>query len=43
MAFLCLGQASEKPIELDEHASIKTSFPTFVKEYKKVGADLKFE
>ena len=40
MSFLCLGQASDKPIKLDEYSSINTSFPTFIKEYKKVGADI---
>ena len=41
MSFLCLGQASENPINLDEYLSINTSFPTFIKEFKKVGADIK--
>jgi len=41
MSFLCLGQASEKPIVLDEYSSINTSFPTFTKEFRKVGADIR--
>ena len=41
MSFLCLGQASENPIVLDEHSSINTSFPTFTKEFRKVGADIR--
>ena len=41
MSFLCLGQASEKPIKLDEYLSIKTSFPSFIKEFRKVGANIK--
>ncbi len=41
MSFLCLGQAAEKPIELDEYSSINTSFPTFIKELQKVGANIK--
>ena len=42
MSFLCLGQASEKPIVLNEYSSINTSFPTFMNEFKKVGADISF-
>ncbi len=42
MSFLCLGQATEKPIYLDEYSSINTSFPTFIKEYKKVGAGISY-
>ncbi len=40
MSFLCLGQASEKPIILDEYSSINTSFPTFINEFRKVGANI---
>ena len=39
MSFLCLGQASEKPIILDEYSSINTSFPTSINEFRKVGAN----
>jgi 3-phosphoshikimate 1-carboxyvinyltransferase len=41
MSFLCLGQSSENPIKLSEYSSIKTSFPTFINEFRKVGADIR--
>ena len=41
MSFLCLGQASEKPIVLDEYLSINTSFPTFTDDFRKVGANIR--
>ena len=41
MSFLCLGQASEKPIVLDEYLSINTSFPTFKEVFRKVGANIR--
>ena len=41
MTFLCLGLISEKPIKVDNTDTIKSSFPYFSDEMKKIGA--KFE
>jgi 3-phosphoshikimate 1-carboxyvinyltransferase len=40
MAFLTLGLASERPIEVDEAQMIATSFPGFVEMMQSLGADL---
>ena len=40
MSFMCLGQVTQKPIEISESASIDTSFPGFVEKFKEIGANL---
>jgi 3-phosphoshikimate 1-carboxyvinyltransferase len=40
MAFLTLGLASEKPVEVDEAEMIATSFPGFVETMRSLGADI---
>ncbi|RZL86678.1 MAG: 3-phosphoshikimate 1-carboxyvinyltransferase, partial [Variovorax sp.] len=40
MAFLVLGMASEKPVEIDDAAMIATSFPQFVGLMEGLGAVL---
>jgi 3-phosphoshikimate 1-carboxyvinyltransferase len=41
LAFLTLGLASERPIEVDEAQMIATSFPGFVEVMQTLGADLR--
>ncbi|MGH6783723.1 MAG: 3-phosphoshikimate 1-carboxyvinyltransferase, partial [Sphingomicrobium sp.] len=40
MAFLTLGLAAEKPVEVDDAAMIATSFPGFVETMRFLGADI---
>ena len=40
MSFICLGQVTQKPIEISESASVGTSFPGFVEKFKEIGANL---
>ena len=40
MSFICLGQVTQKPIEISESISIGTSFPEFIKKFKEIGANL---
>jgi 3-phosphoshikimate 1-carboxyvinyltransferase len=40
MAFLIMGLASEKPVQVDDTSFIATSFPTFVPMMRELGADL---
>tara|TARA_B100000927_G_scaffold288619_1_gene283530 strand:+ start:550 stop:1869 length:1320 start_codon:yes stop_codon:yes gene_type:complete len=40
MSFMCLGQVTQKPIEISESDSIGTSFPGFVEKFKEIGANL---
>ncbi len=40
MSFLCLGLASSNPVTIDDSRSINTSFPSFFKLMKKLGADI---
>ena len=40
MSFMCLGQVTQKPIEISESASVGTSFPGFVEKFKEIGANL---
>lgn len=40
MAFLALGLAAERPVEIDEADMIGTSFPGFVEVMRSVGADI---
>ena len=40
MAFLALGCAAERPVEVDEAQMIGTSFPGFVEVMRSVGADI---
>jgi 3-phosphoshikimate 1-carboxyvinyltransferase len=39
MAFLIMGLASEKPVQVDDTSFIATSFPTFVPMMRELGAD----
>ena len=40
MAFLTLGLAAERPVEVDEAEMIGTSFPSFVEVMKSIGANI---
>ncbi len=40
MSFLVLGTTSEEPIEIDDAAPIKTSFPNFIELMNDLGADI---
>jgi 3-phosphoshikimate 1-carboxyvinyltransferase len=40
MAFLVMGLASEKPVKIDDGAFIATSFPGFVENMRKLGAEI---
>ncbi len=40
MSFICLGQVTQKPIEISESLSIGTSFPDFIEKFKEIGANL---
>ncbi len=40
MSFICLGQVTQKPIEISETISIGTSFPGFIEKFKEIGANL---
>ena len=40
MAFLTLGLAAERPVEVDEAEMIGTSFPGFVEAMRSIGADI---
>ena len=40
MAFLILGLAAKRPVEVDEADLIGTSFPGFVEVMKSIGADI---
>ena len=40
MSFICLGQVTEKPIQISESISIGTSFPGFIEKFKEIGANL---
>jgi 3-phosphoshikimate 1-carboxyvinyltransferase len=40
MAFLVMGLASEKPVKIDDGAFIVTSFPGFVENMRKLGAEI---
>ena len=40
MSFICLGQVTQKPIEISESTSIGTSFPGFIEKFKEIGANL---
>lgn len=40
MAFLALGMAAERPVEVDEAEMISTSFPGFVEVMKSIGANI---
>ncbi len=40
MAFLTLGLAAERPVEVDDAAMIATSFPGFVETMRSLGADI---
>ena len=40
MAFLALGLAAERPVEVDETEMIGTSFPGFVEAMRTIGADI---
>jgi 3-phosphoshikimate 1-carboxyvinyltransferase len=40
MAFLTLGLAAERPVEVDEAQMIATSFPGFAEIMRSLGADI---
>ena len=40
MSFICLGQVTQRPIEISESFSIGTSFPGFIEKFKEIGANL---
>ena len=40
MAFLVMGMASEKPIEIDDATTIQTSFPNFYELMVNIGCKL---
>jgi 3-phosphoshikimate 1-carboxyvinyltransferase len=40
MSFLCLGLAAQKPIGVDDAATIATSFPSFVELMRGIGAEI---
>jgi 3-phosphoshikimate 1-carboxyvinyltransferase len=40
MAFLVMGLASAKPVQIDDGAFIATSFPGFVPMLRDLGADM---
>ena len=40
MSSIILGMVSDKPIEVDDTETIKTSFPEFIELMKKLGAKL---
>ena len=40
MAFLVMGLASERPVQVDDTGFIATSFPSFVPMMRELGADL---
>jgi 3-phosphoshikimate 1-carboxyvinyltransferase len=40
MAFLVMGLGSEKPVKIDDGAFIATSFPGFVENMRKLGAEI---
>jgi 3-phosphoshikimate 1-carboxyvinyltransferase len=40
MAFLVMGAASDKPVQVDDMSFIATSFPGFVPMMRGLGADL---
>jgi 3-phosphoshikimate 1-carboxyvinyltransferase len=40
MAFLCLGMAAERPVTIDDGATIATSFPDFVPLMNRLGASI---
>ena len=43
MSFMCLGQVTQKPIEISESSSVGTSFPGFVEKFKEIGANLSIQ
>ena len=40
MSFICLGQVTQKPIQISESHSISTSFPGFIEKFKQIGANI---
>jgi 3-phosphoshikimate 1-carboxyvinyltransferase len=40
MSFLCLGLAAQKPVGIDDAATIATSFPSFVELMRGIGAEI---
>jgi 3-phosphoshikimate 1-carboxyvinyltransferase len=40
MAFLVMGLASEKPVQIDDSSFIATSFPGFTENMRGLGADI---
>ena len=40
MSFICLGQVTQKSIQISESISIGTSFPGFIEKFKEIGANL---
>ena len=43
MSFMCLGQVTQKPIEISESTSTGTSFPGFIEKFKEIGANLSIQ
>ena len=41
MAFLTLGLAAERPVEVDDAEMIATSFPGFIDVMRSLGADIR--